>query len=231
MKPYTYLMIDIGCLLVPFIASFYPKHKFCKEWKPFLVANLIVSFFFLVWDADFTVRGIWGFNPDYLLGLYIFNLPVEEVLFFICIPYACVFTYFALRYLVRRNPLERYHKVLTLILVLILLIVGLLSLEKWYTGVTFLLTAAYLIFRLIRKADLSYHYLAYFLILPFFFMSNGILTGSFLDAPIVWYNDEENLGVRIFTIPVEDTIYGLLLIFMNVDLYEFFKRKFLREQL
>lgn len=230
MRSYTYLLIDVGCLLVPFVASFYSKHAFYKEWRPFLTANAIVALFFLVWDAIFTLKGIWGFNPDYLIGVDIFNLPIEEILFFFSIPYACVFTYFALKYLVRRNPLTGHHKILTIGMVLTLLLVGLLSLEKWYTGTTFLLTLGYLIIRFVRNADLSYHYLAYFTILPFFFISNGILTGSFLDAPIVWYNDEENLGIRIFTIPIEDTIYGLLLIFMNIDLYEFFKRKFLSKQ-
>lgn len=227
MKPYTYLFIDVGCILIPLIASFYPKHAFYKEWKPFFMANFLVALLFLFWDADFTLNKIWGFNSDYLVGLNIFNLPIEEVLFFVSIPYACVFTYFALKYLIEKNPVGRYHRILTLVLASILFVVGIFSLDKWYTSITFLSTAAYLIFRVIRKTDLSYHYLAYFAILPFFLISNGILTGSFLDAPIVWYNDEENLGIRMFTIPIEDTIYGLLLILMNIDLYEFFKRKLL----
>lgn len=225
MQPYTYLLIDLGCILVPFFASFYPKHSFYKEWKPFFAANIIVGLLFLVWDVVFTREGIWGFNPDYLIGMNVFNLPIEEILFFICVPYACVFTYYALKYLLKKNLLERYQKFITLALISVLLILGLLSLNKWYSSITFLLTAGYLIFRLMRKTDLSYHYLSYMLILPFFFISNGILTGSFLEAPIVWYNDEENLGIRLFTIPVEDTIYGFLLIMMNIDLYNFFRRK------
>lgn len=229
MEHYTYLLVDIVCIIIPLIASFYPKHSFYKDWKPFFSANLIVGLLFLIWDYYFTDWGVWGFNPDYLTGVYLFNLPIEELLFFVAIPYACVFTYFALKYLVKKNPLARHHKMLTLALILVLLLVGLFSLDKWYTGLTFLLTAGYLIFRLIRKADLSYHYLAYFIILPFFFISNGILTGSFLEAPIVWYNDDENLSIRIFTIPIEDTVYGLLLILMNIDLYDFFKRKFSSE--
>jgi len=227
MQSYTYLLIDLGCFLIPFIASFYSKHPFYKEWKPFFLANFLVAIFFLIWDAAFTLNKIWVFNPDYLTGFYVFNLPIEEILFFVSIPYACVFTYFALKYLVKNNPLARFQKILTIILILFLLIIGLVSLDKWYTSITFLLTAAYLIFRLVRKKDLSYHYLAYFIISPFFFISNGILTGSFLEAPIVWYNNDENLGIRMFTIPVEDIFYGMLLILMNIDLYEFFRKRFL----
>ena len=73
--------------------------------------------------------------------------------------------------------------------------------------------------------NLSFHYLSYIFIFPFFFISNGILTGSFLIEPIVIYNDLENLGIRICNIPIEDTIYGMLLIFLNIELYNYFISK------
>ena len=75
----------------------------------------------------------------------------------------------------------------------------------------------------LKKIDLSYHYLSYLFILPFFFVSNGVLTGSFLVDPIVWYNDAENLGFRIINIPIEDIVYGMLLVFLNIELFKYFK--------
>jgi len=227
-KPYTYLIIDIGCVLVPFIASFYPKRAFYKEWKAFFPANLIVASIFLIWDYYFTEMGVWGFNSDYLTGIYLANLPLEEVLFFICIPYACVFTYFALQYLLKSNPLSKISKPLHYGLLALSLVLGLTHIDHWYTATTFLGLAGFIGLCLAMKKDLTWAMFAYLVILPFFFASNGILTGSFLDSPIVWYNDFENLGIRMFTIPVEDTFYGLLMILMNVVFYEFFKERFKR---
>ena len=225
MQSYTYLFVDLACIAVPFIASFYKKHAFYKEWSSFFKANIIVALLFIIWDSIFTNLGIWGFNTDYLTGVHLGNLPIEEVLFFICIPYCCVFTYFALQHIINQNPLEKIASALSSFFIITLFVVGLFHFEKLYTSITFLSTAIFLTYLKLKKINLSYHYLTYFLILPFFFISNGILTGSFLVEPIVWYNDAENLGIRIGNIPVEDSIYGLLLIFMNIELYRYFKNR------
>jgi lycopene cyclase domain-containing protein len=49
----------------------------------------------------------------------------------------------------------------------------------------------------------------YVVILIPFFLVNGVLTGSWIPEQVVWYNDEQSLGIRMGTIPVEDTIYNL----------------------
>ena len=54
---------------------------------------------------------------------------------------------------------------------------------------------------------------------------NGILTGSGIEGNVVWYNDAQNLGVRLGTIPVEDTVYAFSMILMNLFLFGFFKKK------
>lgn len=225
MKPYSYLLINLACIIVPFIASFYPKHSFAKQWKSFFLANFIVGLFFIVWDIIFTKMGVWGFNPDYLTGINIINLPLEEILFFLCIPYCCVFTYYAMTYLLKKDPLEKINEWLLWLFMVIALIMIIFGYDQLYTFFTGLFTLLFLIWIKWKKIDYRYIFLSYFMILPFFFASNGLLTGSFLESPIVWYDDTQNFGIRMFTIPVEDSIYGFLLIIMNIVLFNFFRRK------
>jgi len=54
---------------------------------------------------------------------------------------------------------------------------------------------------------------------------NGLLTGTGLDKPVVWYNEAEIIGWRIGSIPFEDVFYGMLLILCNVLVYEWLKQK------
>jgi len=221
---YTYLLINLGCILIPFLASFYPKFPFYKHWRSFFKANLLVALIFIIWDSYFVELGIWGFNPKYLTGVTLFNLPLEEILFFICIPYCCVFSFYALNILVKSDPLRRIAPYLTGGLFIGLGLLGLMYLDRAYTATTFLATAVCLGWFLLNKVKLQRYYLTYLFIFPFFLLSNGILTGTGVEEPVVWYTNAANLGLRLGTIPVEDFCYGLLLIFLNIHLFLYFKR-------
>ncbi len=223
---YLYLFIDIACLSIPFIFSFHPRIRFDREWRWFLPANAIIAIVYLVWDALFTQIGVWGFSHKYTTGITLSNLPLEEVLFFICIPYACVFTYFVFKkYILYRQLVARdtLIKFIFLILFILYLIAGW---GKLYT--TTAAVSAYLVLRVLWNKPESIvkpFILMYFATLPAFLISNGFLTGYGLSEPIVWYNDAENLGIRCITIPIEDFIYGFSLLGANVLLYEYFKKK------
>lgn len=220
MDKYLYLLINIGSIFVPFIASFYPKHPFYKKWKNYFKANLIVALFFILWDVFFTKIGVWGFNDRYLLGIRIYNIPLEEVLFFFCIPYSSVFVYFSLIYLIKTNSLKNSQQFITLFFAICLGFIGLIFWDRLYTSVTFLLTSLFLFYNYFEKTDFSKIYLSYIITLFFFFIVNGILTGSFIDEPVVWYNNRENLRIRIGTIPIEDMFYGFLMIATIIQLFE-----------
>lgn len=223
---FAYLLVDMLSISIPLLRSFEHRVRFIQHWKAILVSIAIPGAIFLIWDVYYTHIGVWGFNPDYLVGITLVNLPVEEWLFFVCIPYACIFTHEALKYFIPTNPIEHLEKWITYGLLLVLFVVGLIHVDNLYTGVTFIACGAALaLLKFVLKAPfLSRFYFSFLVILIPFFIVNGILTGSFIPEQIVWYNDDENMGIRMGTIPVEDTFYGMLLLIMNISLFEYLKK-------
>ena len=223
---YTYLLVDALCILFPLACSFHPKIQFHKQWRFFALPCIVTAIFFLVWDALFTSAGIWSFNPRYTVGLFLAGLPLEEYLFFFCIPYACVFTYYCVSQFLQLSRFQTAARSTTYVLAAVLLVVALLYPARLYTSLTFLFLAALLYFSIRRKASfLPSFYVAFAIILLPFFISNGILTGTGLPEPVVIYNNNYNLGIRLFTIPVEDTFYGMLLMLINVTGFDYLHRR------
>ena len=225
MGQYSYLAVNLGCILVPFLFSFHKKYPFYKKWKSFFYANFIIAILFIIWDIQFTKMGIWGFNPDYLIGFNISNLPIEEILFFICIPYACVFTYFALSNLFSFSLKIKTQKIISILFGIICLAIAIYFNNKWYTFSAFMLSSLILLYSYFKKTEMSFIYISYLLIIPFFLLSNGILTGMLTESPIVWYDGINNIEFRVITIPIEDFFYGFSLIALNILFFQYFDKR------
>ncbi len=225
-EQYTYLLVNLLCIAFPLAFSFHPRFRFVTEWRYFFIPCLLTAIFFLAWDALFVHLGVWSFNPRYVCGIYLYNLPLEECLFFISIPYACVFTFYCVDTYINLSTYRGMATTISCALIGFLVTVGLLHYPQLYTLVTFLLLAAFLIVLLLKRVSfLASFYLSFLIILLPFFISNSILTGSFIAEPVVRYNDHYNLGIRMFTIPVEDTFYGMLLLLMNISGYQYYRKK------
>ena len=225
---WLYLLVNFGTILIPFLFSFHPRIQFYKYWKYFFPANFIVAIIFIAWDIIFTENGVWGFNERFLLEIYFFNLPVEEILFFICIPFACVFTYFSLNKFINIVINRTKRNILVIAISLLFILIGIVYNHQLYTAVTFtslgiLMLVINFLVRPVWWGNLFFSYLI--LLIPFFIV-NGILTGLMADEPVVWYNNNENFGLRLLTIPIEDIFYGFELIMLNVFLFEYFKNKY-----
>jgi lycopene cyclase domain-containing protein len=158
---------------------------------------------------------VWAFNPKYLMGIYLCKLPLEEILFFLLIPYCLSFMHHCLPLGISISKEKFNFKLLNIIIGIIILMVGIISTHQLYTGFTFLLTGLFFILiSLQQKIKINWlqFWVTYLLGLIPFFIVNGLLTS----IPIVTYNNAENLGIRLITIPIEDTIYNLLLFAGNI---------------
>ncbi|MCF0048860.1 lycopene cyclase domain-containing protein [Dyadobacter sp. LJ53] len=225
---FLYLLVDLGAIAVPLLFSFHPKIQLYKRWHLLWPSILLSLVPFVIWDSYFTKIRVWGFTPKYLTGIYFFDLPVEEILFFICIPYACLFTYYCFRIYFGADYRVKRENNITAIFLCFTFAMGLTYFDRYYTCWTAVGLFGFLLFlKLVVKAKwLSLFYFSHmFLLIPFFIV-NGILTGSGLDEPVVWYNNAENIGIRIFTIPFEDIFYGMLMLLLNTFLFEYLLAKY-----
>ncbi|MDY0077179.1 MAG: lycopene cyclase domain-containing protein [Bacteroidales bacterium] len=222
-----YLYIDLLTISAPFLLSFDKRVAFYKQWKYLFPAILLMAVVFIAKDVIFAASEIWGFNDTYLVGIRILGLPIEEWMFFFVVPYAIVFIYACLVVYVKKDILKTVHRPFFIFLSAVLIVVGVIYYDRLYTSVIFILTALLLLYNVYKKQPwLSYFLLAYLVSLIPFIIVNGALTGYFTPEPIVWYDDSQNLGIRLLTIPIEDTIYSLMMMLMTVQLMEWFKNKY-----
>lgn len=214
MAHYLYLLLDVLTLAGPLARSFEPRIAFYRRWPKLFLGIGVTGAVFIVWDVLFTSWGVWGFNAQYLTGLHIGNLPIEEWLFFIVVPYACVFIYAVLNFFIQRDLVGRAARPMALVLGVGLLVMAAMFYDRAYTVTTFSLLGIFLLVHgfVLKSPWLGRFFLGYAVALIPFFVVNGILTGSFIPEEVVWYNNAENLGLRLGTIPVEDIFYGMLLV-------------------
>ncbi len=242
---YLYLTVDLAVLAVPLAFSFDRKVRFVRFWPALFPAIAVMMALFIPWDIAFTERGIWGFNPAYLSGIWIAGIPLEEWLFFICIPYACLFTYESLKHYVPRPGGGNLAIPATVLLAVLCACLAATLSDRWYISLTCLLTGILTVGLALGAARWPHvrewnHrlWLAYVPLLVPFILSNGVLTGlRFWQYPlvnrevaevsdqIVWYNNDHNLGLRIFSMPMDDLIYGFLMIALTVVAYEVIARR------
>ncbi len=223
---YTYFIILAASLAGPLLLSFDRKVAFYRYWKFLFPAMIIPALLYIFWDFYFTTKGVWSFNEAYITGIKIYNLPLEEVLFFFVVPYCCVFIYECIgAYFPKVQHIVWADKLL-LLLGIILFVAGVTCYGKYYTSWTFILTgvfvtALHFINRKTKFFNTGLFVVSYAVMLLPFLIVNGFLTA----IPVVLYNDAENLGLRIYSIPFEDVFYGMLLILMDLAIYERLKSK------
>jgi lycopene cyclase domain-containing protein len=98
-----YIIVLTAVFIIPFIYSFSRKLDFYKYPARILLAIGIPFAVFIVWDWIAVSRGHWSFNEKYITGIKIINLPVEEILFFIIIPFCALFSWEVVKFFMRKS--------------------------------------------------------------------------------------------------------------------------------
>lgn len=225
----NYLLIDFLIIIFPLILSFKWKFKYYKFWKQLFPSILIVGLIYIMWDAIVTYRGDWAFNYQYLNGISFLGLPIEEIMFFIVVPYSCIFIYENLEYFIKEKTVP-FNRNFYLIIIIILIVGGLIFYHQDYTILALLSCASFFILAIFFAPDIlkSRNYWLYIIIsmIPFV-VFNYLLTS----IPIVTYAPNAIWGGdglwngRFFTIPLEDFFYNFSMLSFYLMIYLYFKKK------
>ncbi len=225
MTLYAWLML--GSLLGPLALSFDKKVAFYKWWPALFVGIAVNMVLFILWDSWFTINNVWAFNEDYVWPVRWLHLPLEEWSFFIVVPYASIFIYACLKsYFSDKWWQKKVSYFNDFFIVLCLLGIIFFS-DKTYTLVNLSIALILLLLHQFwfKTSYMGYFWFAYFVHLIPFFIVNGVLTGAVTPKPVVWYNPEEIIGLRIVSIPIEDTIYALTCLLLPISILEYLKTK------
>ncbi len=205
-----YLLLDLLVVAAPVGLSFDRKVFFVRYWPSVLLSSLVVGIPFIVWDVLAADAGIWGFAPAHAGKPVLLGLPLGELLFFLVVPFSCLFVYEVLNaYL--PNARVRFPRRLSFALAAAAIGAALVTFPRGYTAVVF---AAFGLFFLLSGAlrpqilteRTTWLYLAVCFI-PF-----GVVNGILTSVPVVVYNSADILGLKVFTIPMEDFFYSFVML-------------------
>ena len=220
-----YLWINVLIIVLPLLLSFGKKVRFYYHWKTLFPAVLIIGSIFISWDIYFTDIGIWGFNPDYLIGISFFNIPIEECIFFFTIPYAFVFIYELVKaYFPNFRPVQ-FSYYFSLLFTITAVVLAVIYHDHRFTFSVLLSVGVinWVVYFGYTPRWYPYFIVAFYIAQVPLLIVNGLLSEVAADTSVIWYNESEIMGVRIFSIPVEVMFYNFLLLFSIVIVHEFLR--------
>jgi lycopene cyclase domain-containing protein len=219
----TYFLIIFSIIIVPLIYSIFDKTLFyLKNIKSLIFSILIVGGFFIVWDIIVTIRGHWDFSKNEIFGIYFFGLPIEEILFFIVVPFSCLLIWETLNFFNKSNLDFSSNKFIFYLIGSLFILFSLFFIHLEYTFVVLFITGLTLLLtnfssNLFFKRNYYFFIIICFLLFLFF---NYLLTS----IPIVIYGSNFITNFRILTIPIEDFFYNFSLLTLYLLVYELFKK-------
>lgn len=220
---FTYLLIMLFTLSYPLYKSFENNVHYYSKWKYVFKATIPVASFFILWDNWFTSRNVWAFNKDFVLNIFIAWLPLEEYLFFFFVPFSCLFIHEVMMYFVKKDVLGKYANSITWGLIVLSAILLFFYYDRTYPLILFSMLIGVLLLHLfvLKATHLGRFYLSFSVCILPFLIVNGLLTG----LPVITYDTNEIMGLYIFTIPLEDLFYGMMMLLLITTSYEYFKTK------
>ncbi len=219
-KNFVTLILLLIIAFIPLLFGSENRTRIFPKLKYFIPAIIFTEAVFIIWNNRFAQMGIWSYNPDYLSGKEIFNLPWEIWLYYIVISWVSLFIYEWVKIKFSRIQLANVFVVVSLVLLVVFGLIAFFFKAKIYTFFTFFLLTIYFGYTLFRnrfKRHLTGFYLTFFILLiPYFLLSLILVT-----LPVISYLPEYELPFRLLQVPVENLAGFFLLLIINITISEY----------
>ncbi|MBB5636423.1 lycopene cyclase domain-containing protein [Pedobacter cryoconitis] len=218
---YTYLFVNLALLLLPVLLFSIRQLDFTNNSKFIILAVLINVFAFSIPTEFLTQLKVIVFNPPYLSGMTLWQLPIEELLFSFILPLSGLAIYLFLNYRFPDNSHDKYSLALSNIMLGVCIAMLYFGHQKLYTLFTFSILLVFILYiEYVNKIRFMYRFYRAFLVtlIPFYIVYSVIV-----NLPVIQYNSVETLRFNQFNIPFETPFYFMAMLLLTVYLFEFFK--------
>lgn len=212
-----YLLFNLIIISGPLALSFDRRVRYVRNWGKAFLASFLTLIPFIIWDSLVTGRH-WWFNHDYTLDIRILGLPIAEWLFFITVPFACLFIWEIITYFRPKAEIKLFDNLRLLWFLVMPFAIWLFVSGKEYTGIVLVAISIVSLLDKFLKTNIipdRRAYILFAILIGLMLVFNGYLTAR----PVVLYDPSYQLDFRIITIPIEDFIYGVSHILLTVIVY------------
>ncbi len=217
-KRHVYAIIALASFAGPLALSFDRRVYFIQYLLPTLIATVGVGTVYIVWDVLVTRAGHWRFNDATVGTIRILDLPPGEWLFFLLIPYACLFTYeVVIEYFGAGTPAPSLNW-FQFVLAAACVVLAVAWRKRGYTSLAMISATIYFVASGILTPGIVAAS-GYLLSMLLSFVAFTIVNGLYTSIPTIFYNDDAILGVKAGTIPLEDFVYNLSYIGLIYTVY------------
>lgn len=90
---YQYLVLMAACVLITLPLEFLLRARVYRRPVRLVLAMAPMLVVFVAWDVLGIVRDHWTYNPQFISGIMLGPMPLEELVFFLVIPVCGLLTY------------------------------------------------------------------------------------------------------------------------------------------
>jgi lycopene cyclase domain-containing protein len=219
MGHFAYAEILLAIFVPVAIISFITPISRYRRYGPLLISIAIVDPFYIIWDQLAVIYGTWSFNSAEVTGIYFFHLPIEEVAFFLVVPFSTILIYEAVNSHIHGKFKEGTTSAIAMVFFSILIIFGIFNINRSYTSVASFFAAGSIAIgtaldRTLMSSKSLWIYMAVSYI-PFVFFDHLMVT-----LPVFTYGINAIIGIRILSIPLEEFEYVFSLLLLYVIFYD-----------